>query len=150
MISKLEQYGYEGLEIKGITIHNAGNKMSAQELFDFLENDNKYNNGCHFLVDENEVIEVMPLTWCAYHTGKGKDFGNNNTIAIEICRSQSEIDIYMKAQDRAVELIKELMNKYNLSTKKIYLHKDFNSKTYCPHKILDIYKTKKNFIKEVF
>lgn len=149
MISKLDQYGYQGLDIKGITIHNTGREESAQEIFQMLE-ESKYAGGCHFLIDENEVVEVMPLDWCAYHTGKGKDWGNNHTIAIEICRSQSSRELYEQAQARAVEWIKYLMYAYDLSAESIYFHKDFANHTYCPHKILDNYQSKKNFIKEVF
>lgn len=150
VISKLDQYGYEGLEIKGITIHNTGRSESAKELFNEMETIDTSSGGCHFLIDENETIEVLPLNYCAYHTGKAKDWGNNFTIAIEICRSQASNDLYMAAQQRAVRKIKSLMKKYNLTKYDIYFHKDFNSKTYCPHKTLDIYQTKKKFIKEVF
>lgn len=148
MISKLEQYGYEGLEVKGITIHNSGLRESAKEIFDLLETTTT-SGGCHFLVDESEVIEVMPLSWCAYHTGKAKDWGNDFTIAIEICRSQESEELYFNAQKRAVRLIKKLKKQYNLTNDDIYFHNDFNRKTYCPHKILDYYGNKKTFIKEV-
>ena len=148
MISKKEQYGYKGLEVKGITIHNTNSPLSAREIFDILENSDN-NGGCHFLIDEKETIQVLPLDWCAYHTGKGKDWGNNYTIAIEICRSQSSLETYMKAQERAVRKIKNLMKSYNLISQNIYFHNDFAPRTYCPHKILDIYQTKNNFIKEV-
>lgn len=148
MIDKLEQYGYKGLEIKGITIHNTTRSLGAREEFKLLENGLE-SGGCHFLIDENEIIEVMPLDWCAYHTGKGKDWGNDYTIAIEICRSQSDFGLYMRAQNNAIKFIKKLMKTYKLTNADVYFHIDFNKTTYCPHKILEIYKSKKNFIKEV-
>lgn len=150
MITRLNQYGYEGLEIKGITIHNTGREESAKDLFDIIENKDNSSSGCHFLIDEKDIIEVMPLSWCAFHTGKAKDYGNNNTIAIEICRSQANDELYLKAQKNAIKKIKSLMKEYSLTIDNIYFHKDFNQRTYCPHKILDIYKNKENFIKEVF
>lgn len=148
--SKWSQYGKEGLDVKGITIHNTNSPLSAKELFSYLENECELPTGCHYLVDESEVIEVMPLNWCTYHTGKGEDVGFRKTIAIEICNSQDDEKTYMKAQDKAIKLIAELMRRYDLNIEDIYFHIDFNNQYYCPHRILQIYKTKENFIKEVF
>ena len=47
-----------------------------------------------------------------------------------------------------IDNIKTLLDKYNLTTKDIYFHNDFNTRTYCPHKILDYYGNKKNFIEK--
>lgn len=146
MIANKEQYGFPGLIVKGITIHNTGNNLKAYEIEGIMEA-TRDNNATHYLVDDREVIQVMPLDWCVYHTGMGIDWACKNTIAIEICCSQDTEDIYMKAQDRAVNLIKELMVQYDLNESNLYFHKDFNSKTYCPHRILSIYKTKENFIR---
>lgn len=140
-----EQIGFKGLDVKGITIHNTGNKLSAKEIYDYIETSGT-NHGCHYLVDEKETIQVLPLDYCTYHTGKGLDFGNTNTIAIEICRSQSDIETYLKAQKRAIELIKDLMSKYGLTNDQVFFHNSFNERTYCPHRILDIYKSRKEFI----
>lgn len=148
MIKNMDQFGYPGLEVKGITIHNTGRRESARELFNELKN-SQVNQGCHFLIDETETIQMLPLDWCAYHTGKGKDWGNNHTIAIEICRSQNTSDLYFASQVRAIRKIKKLMNEYNLTTSDIYFHNDFSPRTYCPHKILETYGNKKNFIKGV-
>lgn len=135
--------------VKGITIHNTGNEKTAKQLHQILIND-KQMNLCHYLVDENDIANTWSVEECASHTGKGYDYGNRYTISIEICRSTSREDLYLKAQANAVKLIKELMEKYNLTTKNIYFHRDFDTKKKCPHRILDIYKTKQNFIKEVF
>lgn len=149
MIQNKEQYGFQGLDVKGITIHNTGNESKAWELEEIMET-TMMNNATHYFVDDTEVIQVMPLDWCVYHTGMAVDWACKHTIAIEICRSQSDIQTYLKAEQRAVNLIKELMTTYNLDTSKIYFHKDFNSRTYCPHRILDLYKTKKEFLRRYF
>lgn len=137
------------LTVKGITIHNTGTTDSAKELVQKMVNA-KQLYLCHYVVDENEVIQTTSEDVIAYHTGKGYDFGNRFTLAIEICRSQSDFSLYKQAQDRAINLIKSLMNKYNLTTNDIYFHIDFNSNTYCPHKILDYYGNKKEFIRKEF
>lgn len=147
--NKMRQFGKEGLDVKGITIHNSGSFSSAREIFDWLNNECKTSQGCHYLVDSKEIIQVMPLNWSVYQTGKGEDFAFKNTISIEICESHCPIEVYLKAQNNAVVLIKKLMNRYELTDDDIYFHIDFNSVTYCPHRILDLYKSKYQFIKEV-
>ena len=97
--------------------------------------------------DENEVIQAMPLNYCVYHTGMGIDWACKHTLAIEIARSQSSL--YPKAEEKAVEYIKYLMERYKLTKDDIYFHNDFNQRTYCPHRILDQY-TKKQWIERWF
>lgn len=147
---KWPQFGKNGLIPNCITIHNTGNyDLSAREIFDYLNNDCKTSQGCHFLIDHKEVIEVLPLDWRTYHTGKGEDYAFNNSIAIEIC-SNLDNSLYLKGQDNAVALIKELMSSYNIPLSEIYFHIDFNSTTYCPCNILDLYKNKQNFLRKFF
>lgn len=141
------QFGFEGLEVKGITIHNTGNNKSAKELKEWF-NTTDTNQGCHYLVDDEEIIQIMPLDWCVYHTGKGLDFGNLHTIAIEICKSQSDLDTYLKAQEKALFLVKKLMDKYELTSDKVYFHNSFNERAYCPHRILSLYGSRKEFVRK--
>lgn len=135
--------------VKGITIHNTGNGKSARELYEALANRGQLNL-CHFLVDESEIIPTIPLDQNAEHTGKGYDYGNEYTIAIEICRSASDEATYLQAQNNAIVLVRQLMEEYGLTTDNLYFHIDFNNRTFCPHRILQIYGNKKNFIEEVF
>lgn len=146
---KWEQYGQPRTEkIKGITIHNTGNELSAEAL-EIAMSESKQHFATHYFVDEKEVRQVMPLDWSVWHTGKGLDMGNTRTVAIEICRSRSDEETYLKAQSNAINLIKQLLEEYHLSKSDIFFHSNF-SETYCPHRILDVYKTRENFIKEVF
>lgn len=135
--------------VKGITIHNTGNDKSAQEMYELLKESGKVNL-CHFLIDEKEIINTWSVETPASHTGKGFDNGNRFTLAIEICRSRADYELYEKAQKKAVKFIKKLLKEYKLTTRNIYFHNDFNKTTYCPHRILDDYGSKENFIKEVF
>lgn len=148
--NKWSQYGKDGLEPTCITIHNTGNyDMTAMELFDYLNNECLTSQGCHFLVDDKEIIEVMPLNWKTYHTGKGEDYAFNNSIAIEIC-SNLDDELYLKGQENAIRLIKNYMDKFDIPKDEIYFHIDFNPTTYCPCNILDLYKTKENFLNKFF
>lgn len=145
--SKYEQYGCKRTEsIKGITIHNTGNDKSAEELANYMANTSTHLS-THYFVDDKKTIQVMPLNYAVWHTGKGFDAGNMRTIAIEICKSTSDLETYKKAQSRAIKLIKKLMDQYKLDATSIFFHCDFN-RTYCPHRILEIYKTKDNFIRK--
>ena len=148
--SKRSQYGEYGLEPKCITIHNTNDySKSAKELFEYYDNECKTFLCCHYLVDHNDIVEVMPLDWKTYHTGKGKDYAYNNSIVIDIC-SNLDNALYLEGQNRAIELIKKLMKNYNISKSELYFHRDFNYTVYCPCNILDLYKTKKNFLEKFF
>lgn len=149
MVENKEQFGIYGLNPKGITIHNTGNDFSAQENHDILEH-SVLSKACHFFIDENEIVQFMPIDWCVYHTGMAMDWACKNTIAIEICRSTCELDLYLQAEERAVDLMHTLMNEYNIPVKKIYFHKDWKKTTYCPHRILDVYGDKKSFLGRYF
>lgn len=148
--NKYIQYGFprNPIDIKGITIHETNNyDMNAQQLLDYLNNENKTPQGCHYICDSVQILQVMPNDWAIYHTGKGKDFACKFTIAIEICSNLND-ELYKLAQDNAVNLIKDLMNEYNLTIDDVYLHNDFNEKAYCPRTILKQYGSAKRFALE--
>lgn len=145
---RFNQYVIDDMDdVRGITIHNTNNRKSARENAEIMEN-TRLNISTHFFVDENEVIQMIPTNKAVAHTGKAYDFGNLHTIAIEICRSQSDLESYIQAESNAIVLIKELMNKYNLKSRNIYFHNDFDKTKFCPHRILQFYGNKTNFIKE--
>ena len=135
-------------DVLGITIHNSQNGLDAKENYDMMMK-NGTNESCHFYVDDRCFIQVMPLNYGAWHTGKGYDEGNISTIAIIICQSTMDDEIYLKAQDNAIALIYELFEVFNLNENDIYFHNEFNVNEYCPHRILDIYNSKKEFIERM-
>lgn len=146
--NKFEQYGFprEVGDIQGITIHETNNyQMDAEELEEYMNTKQKTSQGTHYFVDWNEVRQVMPLDYAVYHTGKGKDWGCRYTIAIEIVDNLQD-ELFERAVDNAIALIKSLQSEYAISNEMIYFHNDWDNKTYCPHKILDDYKTSKNFV----
>lgn len=149
MIENKGQFGFPGLEIQGITIHNTGNELSAEENYDWMKHTTS-SQGTHFFVDGDEIIQAMPLDWCVYHTGMGIDWACKHTIAIEICHSMSHLDTYLNAERKAVELVKRLMDEYHIPRSRIYFHNDFNRKTYCPHRALELYGSKKEFVRGYF
>lgn len=122
--------------VKGITIHNTSNSLSAQENVELAKELQLQGNliSVHFFVDEKNVIPSCPLSENSWHTGMGWDFGNMHTISIEICRNFDD-DLYPQAESNAVALIKSLMSEYLLGYKDIYFHSDFDINTDCPRRI---------------
>lgn len=132
------------MEVKGITIHNSNSDLSAKETLEKLEKTRQLNIA-HYLVDDIDCLNIYPTDKMASHTGKGYDFGNRYTIAIEICKSRCDLETYLKAEANAMKLVKKLLKKYKLNENDIYFHSDFNT-TKCPHRIFEIYETKRRFI----
>lgn len=146
--NKFPQYGFPRTQkdIQGICLHETNNyDLNAQELCDFLDYENKTSQGCHYIVDSEEVVQVMPDDWAVYHTGKGIDWGNRYTIAIEICSYYSDKD-YMNAEDRAVDLVRTLQKKYKIPDDMVFFHNDFDSRSHCPNRILNEYGSTKTFV----
>ena len=132
---------------KGIVIHNTNTSLSAEQTAEEMKKTDS-SRGFHFVVDASQTIQMMPLDWSCFNTGMGMDFGNTSCISIEICSHPSEKK-YLQGQDRAIELIRELMAKYHLTEKDIYFHRDFNPSVNCPAQILRIYGTKQNFLQKL-
>lgn len=128
------------MNLKGITIHNTNNEFSAKENVELMKKMNSSGNmvSVHYFVDANEYIQASPLDQPTWHTGMGADFGNMNTISIEVCSKGSDEE-YKRAEENALFLIRILMSKYNLRSDQIYFHRDFDASFYCPHRILDKY-----------
>lgn len=144
--SKWKQYGLPNADIKGIVIHNTNNQTwSAERLEKWMAEECVSSQGTHFLVDHKEVRQVMPLDWSVWNTGGGMDFGNTKCIAIEICSNPNNT-LYLQGQERAIELIRDLMKQFNLTKDDIYFHRDFQPNVNCPAQILKLYRTKSNFL----
>lgn len=142
---KWKQFGLPNAQIKGIVIHNTNNQSkSAKDLEEWMLN-TKESRGTHFIVDHNEVRQVMPLDWSVWNTGKGMDFGNLFCISVEICSNPNNSQ-YLQGQSKAIDLIESLMHEFNLTKKDLYLHRDFNPNVNCPSQILKLYGNKENFL----
>lgn len=96
-----------------ITIHNTGNSNKGAN----AEMHNRYlKNGAggrsaswHFTVDDKEIYQHIPTNRNAWHCADGlKGTGNRKSIGVEICHN-SDGD-YKKAEQNAIELIRELMH----------------------------------------
>ena len=142
---KWKQYGLPNMEVKGIVIHNTNNQRASAADLEKWMIENNTSQGTHFIVDHNEVRQVMPLDWSVWNTGGGMDFGNLHCISIEICSNPNN-RLYLQGQLKAIDLIESLMHEFNLTKYDIYFHRDFNNNVNCPSQILSMYGNKENFL----
>ncbi len=118
--------------IKSIVVHNTANPNStAQNERDYLINPtNTSSTSFHMVVDENEIVEAIPVTEVAFHAGSNE--GNKEGIGIEICESGN----YEAAEENAVQMIAYLMKTYDIPLSEVKTHQDCSGKK-CPRLILD-------------
>lgn len=126
-----------------IVVHETANDASALNEVKYMRNNN-LEKSFHFAVDDNQVVQGIPLDRNAWHAGDGNGKGNREGIAVEICYSESGGERWLKAVDNAARFIAELLKERNWGIDKVTKHQDYSGKT-CPHRILSDYGWK-NFI----
>lgn len=124
-----------------IVVHNTANDASADNEIKYM-NKTKAQGGVqvsfHYAVDDKEAVQGLPENRNGFHAGDGaKGKGNREGIAIEICYSKSGGDRFVKAEHNAVELIVDILKRYNWKIDKVTKHQDY-AKKYCPHRTLDM------------
>lgn len=118
---------------KGIIVHNTAGDSSAKSERNTMVNANN-SISYHVVIDEKEVIEIIPFNRNAWHAGDGPyGFANRNLIGIEIARSTSDKALYLQAEDNAVVYIAMVLKQYGWGIDKLYKHKQFTA-TACPHR----------------
>ena len=86
----------------------------------------------HFVVDDIQVIQTIPIDEVSYCQGHSK--GNVSSISIEICDNfyNHDKNKYLKAEDNAAKLAGSLLETLGINT--IYQHYNWTGKN-CPSKI---------------
>jgi len=132
--------GPEFRQVRYITIHNTAEPLTAAQERDRV---NFRRDGMsvsfHFAVDENEAVQILPLTNGGWHAGDGRGPGNTESIGIEICRSQwrgDPTERYARSEENAARLAAELLDRYQLPTDALRRHWDWTGK-FCPHRMLE-------------
>ena len=121
------------MNLKHIVIHSTANpKSTAQNERDNLANNFRYNSkgskvkvSFHSAVDDNEVVECIPISEGAYHTGNYD--ANREGYSVEICESGDR----SKTIENAVNYVAKLLVEHNLEVGCLRRHKDFTGKN-CP------------------
>lgn len=117
-----------------ITIHSTGNpKSTAQNEADYVCYNSDRQASYHYVVDDSQIIQVLPADEVAWHAGDGgSGTGNRKSVAIEICEPGDR----KKAVDNAVWLTKELMRDLSIDKAHIRQHHDWSGKD-CPRILRD-------------
>ena len=136
--SRRENFGgLRGSKIKYIVIHYTAGRN------DTAENNGKYfareqvGASAHYFVDETSVIQSVLDDYVAYHCGgvvyTHPKCRNGNSIGVEIC-SKWDGKTYSfapEAVSRAQELVRKLMEKYDVPLENVIRHYDVTGKA-CP------------------
>lgn len=130
--------GLRAQDVQYIVIHfTAGNGDTAK------------NNGvyfgrevvaasAHWFVDDTEAVLSVPEEFVAWHCGGATyihpECRNSNSIGVELCSRMDDTGLYWFTDDtinNAVELVRELMEKYGVPIENVIRHYDVTEKN-CP------------------
>lgn len=124
--------------IKFLVIHYTGNNGDTAENNCKYFASNDVSASAHYFVDENGICQSVRDTDTAWHCGtKGtyyhKTCRNANSIGIELCSRKNSAGYYFLEEtvERAVGLVRELMEKYNIPIENVVRHYDVSHKI-CP------------------
>ena len=136
--------GFLGGSPEGVTMHETANlRATAEQNARFFASMNPPRGttsraSVHFFVDENEVVQSLPLTLEAWHAGDGYNGkGNRTTIAIEVCVNGDVV----AAWKRTIELVRALRANEMVGDG-LYFHQHWSGKL-CPALLLqrtDVYR----------
>ena len=132
---KNNTYSRNGEVIKYIVVHDTGNSnrgAGAMAHFNYV-NTNSRGASAHYFVDDKGIVQFVGDSRSAGAVGDGKGrFGitNRNSISVEMCIN-SDGD-YNKTYFNTVELVKNLMVKFNVPIDRVVRHYDASRKS-CPN-----------------
>lgn len=147
-LEKQAQFGEYGNDARGILFTEV-NYNDAQDYFDYLDNECTDKYAVHFICDSKQIIEVMPVEFKVYCTGKGKDWAYKHCLIVGLCKSNDDV-VFDETIEKAVNVAKELIDAFDITKNDIFFVSEFNSKRYDPSTILDLYGTKQFFIEKEF
>lgn len=133
IIKKISKYNYSlNNNIKYIVIHDTGNfKDTAKGNANYFNGGNR-RSSAHYFVDNNSIYQIVENYNAAWHVGDGHSrygIGNHNSIGVEMCNSGGYIS--KDTIKNTLELVKYLMDKYNVSIDRVVRHYDASKKN-CP------------------
>lgn len=132
-----------GMKIEYIVVHYVGAVSTAKNNADYLHRDSNLGWSAHYFVDENSIWQSVPLNMSAghcgvdYSAGKAPFWGKckcKNSIGIEMCcKLDSKGLWYIEPEtvNKTVELVKYLMEQYDIPVDRVLRHYDVCWKT-CP------------------
>ena len=119
-----------------IVVHNTANDATAQNEVAYMIG-NKNQVSFHYAIDDQEVVQGLPINRNAWACGDGANGkGNRKGIQVEICYSKSGGTRFDQAEKNAAHFIATLLRERGWGIEKVKKHQDFRNK-YCPHRTLD-------------
>lgn len=117
-----------------IVVHDTGNYASSANALahcNFFSGGNR-NASAHYFVDTGNIIQIIKDKDSAWHVGDGNNkygISNKNSIGIEMC--VNDMGKYNIVKSNTIELIRYLMQKYNIPISRVVRHYDASRKN-CP------------------
>ena len=124
------------LDPQYITIHETANTSKgagAHNHMMFQTRNGGQNNyvSYHFVIDDKDAYQILPLSEIAWHAGDGTNgIGNRRSISIEVCVNPDSDR--KQTWKRTIDLVADLMKKYNLDISRVVQHNHWSGKD-CPH-----------------
>ena len=109
-----------------IIIHETANQnrgANARAHFNYWDQNPAAKASAHFVVDDTEILHLVPLTRPAWHIGDGgadNPINNRNAIGIEICVNTD--GNYTRAVKNAILLTRALMREYQIPASNVRRH----------------------------
>lgn len=122
-------------KIEYIVMHYVGAVSTAKNNASYFKNTYR-GASAHYFVDDNEIVQVVEDKDISWHCGSNTYYcgaRNSNSIGVEMCciKKNGKLDISEKVVEKAIELVKELMEKYNIPVDRVVRHYDVSHKV-CP------------------
>ena len=122
-------------KIEYIVMHYVGAVSTAKNNANYFKNTYR-GASAHYFVDDNEIVQVVEDKDISWHCGSNTYYcgaRNSNSIGIEMCciKKNGKLDVSEKVVEKAIELVKELMEKYNIPVDRVVRHYDISHKV-CP------------------
>lgn len=122
-------------KIDWIILHYVGAVSTAKNNADYFYSTFR-GASAHYFVDEKEIWQVVEDNDSAWAIGANKyytDARNTNSISIEMCcyKKNGKLDIKEAVVNKAIELTKYLMDKYDIDVDHVIRHYDATRKV-CP------------------
>ncbi|HLP94533.1 MAG TPA: SUMF1/EgtB/PvdO family nonheme iron enzyme [Saprospiraceae bacterium] len=140
---------YKIRQLKGIVLHWTASDGSAKQIRDFMDKSTQ-NGSVHFIVDEQSIIQCVPVNEVAYHIGSirytqkaldltGSSGLNPNyfTIGVEMCDSDNGKRDWSRTYQNTVQFVRQLLQKYDLTVNNLYRHSELVPDRPCPKKFLE-------------
>ncbi len=138
-LCRRENYGgIRAQKVKYIVMHYTGNDGDTDESnANYFANNNTGKTSAHWFVDDDSATLSVPEEFVAYHCGGScyyhPECRNANSIGVELCdtRRDGTYGFTEKTVDNALELVRELMEKYHVPVENVVRHYDVTHKI-CP------------------